>query len=458
MESTGARSVADWAKRFDLARAAFWITIAFGIFITGGVFSSNNLQPYQIFEDGYIASRELIKQQLQSRHDMVEEIRYAGDGVIRYDKARAYFGLTLIQGEFPEGVEIRLLDMSGNIVRRWPARFYDIWPEPSHVMRELIPATDHNYHTQGMWLLPDGAVVFSMTGFGTVKMDKCGTVQWTVDRTTHHSITPVPDGSFWIPVRGDPHEVPEDLLLKGFSPKTPAETLRRYEDRLMLVSADGKIMQEMSVLRALVEGDFHRELFDTWSIDKSDPTHINDIEVVTAPLAKKIVGVHAGDLLVSIRQLHMLAIFDRVSGRIKWHQTGPWVRQHDPDITEHGTIEVFNNGGHHLNSDRFRGSSIMVLDPGTGKTKTLYPLADDSKFYSKIMGTHQLLPNGNRLIVESMAGRVFEIDEKGEIVWDYVKPYDESHATVIESAVRYDMDYFSTQDWSCSRPRDSNHG
>jgi len=35
------------------------------------------------------------------------------------------------------------------------------------------------------------------------------------------------------------------------------------------------------------------------------------------------------------------------------------------------------------------------------------------------MGKHQWLPNGNMLITESMAGRAFEIDNKGTMLWEY---------------------------------------
>lgn len=445
------RKFHDQLKKLDLARVVFLLTIAFGIFLTGGVFATKQLQPYQFFEDGYNAAKALIIQQAQVRPDLVEEIKYDGNGVTLYDEDRAHNGLTLVQGLFREGVELRLLDMSGRIVNRWPVRLSDIWPDLSHIaLAKRISVTKFNYHSQGMWLLPDGAVVFNVgNNIGTVKMDKCGTVEWTVDRMTHHSITHNSDGSFWIPVRGYSHEVPEELLLKDVTHAALNDSRGRYEDRLLLINENGEIEHEISVLRALFEGEFDHDLYDAWQIRKLDPTHINDIEVVTLPLAQKIDGVQTGDLLVSIRQLHMLAIIDRETGRVKWHKTGPWVRQHDPDITEYGNIEVFNNGGDHLNPEQSKGSSVISLDPATNKTEILYPLSENDRFFSRIMGTHQLLANGNRLITESMAGRLFEIDENGEIVWEYVLPYDSSHAALIESAIRYEFNYFSTQDWSC---------
>jgi hypothetical protein len=438
-------------KDTDWARVAFLATVAVAVFLTGGVFAKKRMQPYPAIEEGLKAAETIYQQEIQRRPDLLREIVYAGDGVLRYEADRAYHGLTLVQGLFPEGVELRLLDMSGDVIHRWRVSFFDIWPEPAHVPPEARPATHLNYHTQGTWLLADGALVFNVGNLGSVKMDKCGKVLWTVDRLTHHSVTADANGSFWIPARADPRRLSEDLMLEGITAETPAESLTRYEDRLLRVSADGVIDREFSVLRALFDGGFTAQLFDSWTIEAMDPTHINDIEVVTPPLAAKIEGVRAGDLLVSIRQMHMLAIFDQETGVIKWHQTGPWVRQHDPDITDDGIIEVYDNGGEHLNSDRFEGSRIIALDAATGETEVLYPRLVGERFYSRIMGTHQLLPNGNRLITESMAGRIFEVDANGEIVWEHVTQFDDTYAGLIESAIRYDEDYFSIKDWSCSQ-------
>jgi hypothetical protein len=181
-------------KDVDWAKGAFWLVVALGLFLAGGVFSTLKLQPYQFFEDGAQAAAELVGQAVETRHSLLEKIRYQGNGVVSSDPARAYEGFTLIEGLFPEGVELRLLDMQGEIVNRWPVRFAEIWPEPTHVPQEVIPATDLNYHTHGIWLLTDGSVVFNVSSYGIVKMDRCGDVLWTVDEASHHVITPNPDG------------------------------------------------------------------------------------------------------------------------------------------------------------------------------------------------------------------------------------------------------------------------
>ena len=48
---------------------------------------------------------------------------------------------------------------------------------------------------------------------------------------------------------------------------------------------------------------------------------------------------------------------------------------------------------------------------------------DLSPFYSRYKSAAQRLPNGNTLITESHCGRIFEVTQECEIVWEYVSPH-----------------------------------
>jgi len=438
--------VARHSRNLDVPKLAFLASAFCGFFLMGFVVAARKLPPYQMLKVMYEDGRAFVSQLYQTRPDLLLEREYLGEGVTRHDPRLAYDGLTFMQGLFPEGVGLRLVDMAGNIVHAWVLDFFSIWPNPTHVIpKSTRPAGAMNYHTQGMWIFADGSVVVNFAELGTVKLDGCGKILWTVDRRTHHAMTANPDGSFWIPVKGDVREIAPALLLPGISKEVIVQSHGWYEDRIMLIDRDGVILQELSVLKALIDGGFDRNLFDVMTIAPKDPTHINDIEVVTEALAARIGRVEEGDLLVSIRNLHMLVVMDRQTGWIKWSHTGPWIRQHDPDITADGQIEVFNNGGWGGTD----GSNILRLDPASGETRVIYPPTDKRAFYTRIMGTHQALPNGNRLITESGAGRVFEVTPSGEVVWEYIVPYDEDYAAVIEDVRRFERGYFSVPDWSC---------
>ena len=422
------------------------------VFILGSAVAYTDTPPLNYIRQGYASALLLARDLIMSRPLLLQRRVYEGDGLITA-KPDAYDGFTAVQGLFPQGPQVKLLDMSGQEIHRWPVDFNAIWPDPDHLPADRIPANRLHYHTQGMRLLPDGSIIVNIGEKGTAKMSKCGRVLWTVDRPTHHSITPALGGGYWVPAHRRIEDIRDELLLFGVT----RERLRQqsdtanhgYENLLLLIDENGQVQRELSVLKALVDGGYERALFDAFQNRPTDPTHVNDVELVTPALAEKIAGVSAGDLLVSIRQMHMLAVLDPKTGEVRWSQLGPWVRQHDPDITRDGDIVVFNNAHRELSLNRVPGSNITVFRSDTGVCEILYPQAEQPGFFTDIMGGHQSLPNGNRLIVESRAGRVFEINEAGETVWDFLMPYDEDYASLIESAKRYDSSYFHVDEWDC---------
>ena len=69
--------------------------------------------------------------------------------------------------------------------------------------------------------------------------------------------------------------------------------------------------------------------------------------------------------------------------------------------------------------------------------------------FSRVKGMHQTLENGNLLITETEAGRVFEVDELGDVVWEYINRYDENESGELMAAARYPEGYFTVSDWTC---------
>jgi hypothetical protein len=437
----------------DPALLAFKAALAVLVFLAGGWFASENWQPFKFIREAFEATVTVVEEQTAVRPVLLVTNRYEGDGVNLYDEEQAYNGLTVLQGTLPGGPQLRLVDMQGEELHRWEADFFRIWPQPTHLEEKFVPKSTFNYHTQGMHVYRDGSVLVNISGKGTAKLDKCGEVVWTIDRMNHHSITPAADGGFWIPSHRSAHETPEHLI---FAPITreelvnaPPGRLYQYENMILRTDALGNVLNEFSVLQAIYDAGLESVIWNTMHIKPDDPTHLNDIDIVTAPLASKIEGVETGDLLVSLRQTAQLAILDGETGELKWQHAGPWVYQHDPDITADGNIVVYNNSNYDLHFNRPAGSNLVELDPATGKTRIIYPTEGQPSFLSELLGAHDLLPNGNRLIVESRAGRVFEINPAGEIVWDFVKPYDEHYASLIAYAQRVGVDFFEVDDWSC---------
>jgi hypothetical protein len=94
-------------------------------------------------------------------------------------------------------------------------------------------------------------------------------------------------------------------------------------------------------------------------------------------------------------------------------------------------------------------SNIMEVNPATGETTIKYGAAPNQKMFTGHMGKHQILENGNILITEAMAGRAFEVNPHGDIVWEFVNRYDEDTVALVTEATRYPENYFTVKDWKC---------
>lgn len=432
----------------------FQLSALIVVFLLGGILAANDMQPFRTLFRVYGDMLDIKTEVALTHHKLVLTRTRRDEGITVHDATRAYAGYTVIQGVFDEGVQVRLLDMQGHRLHTWNIDYFAIWPEPPPYLEPgNVPNTVFDYHSQGMSLLRDGSIVVSLGNLGAVKLDKCSRPLWTVNRATHHVVTAAPDGGFWLAGNRSLADVDDSLVTGGVSRESLGSSLGRFENLLIKVDAHGKVTREFSVLTSLIAGHYLNEVSDSMLIDSTDPTHVNDIELVTPALASKIPGIEPGDLLVSIRQMHLLAIFDVDDGSVLWASSGPWIRQHDPDIGPEGNIVVFDNGDGHIPFSPFGGSSLVELDPSTRAFALLYPKVPEQRFFTDIMGAHQLLPNGNRLVIESRRGRAFEIAPDGGTVWELVQPYDATHAALIELAERVDYGFFEVSDWSCSGSR-----
>ena len=178
--------------------------------------------------------------------------------------------------------------------------------------------------------------------------------------------------------------------------------------------------------------------------------HLNDVEEIPTELLDQFPQFSAGDLLVSLRESNLVMVVEPSTGRIKWHHTGPWIQQHDPDWEPDGTISVFDNRyDKSVYGGTLGGSNIISIDPKTDTAEYLYGRGEGQHFYTKQQGNHQIFPNGNILVNETDAGRVFEVTPSGDIVWEFINRYNNEEVIQIRDATRYPPDYFQVSDWGC---------
>lgn len=364
--------------------------------------------------------------------------------------------LIFLSGFFENNNELRLIQRNGNIVARWPVVFSDIFPDTNHLIKP--PETDWNIDIHGALIMPDGSIVFNFEHGGLVKLNHCGDLVWKLEYDTHHSVEEAESGGFWVP--GTKHHSAGNE--STFSPfETPFS-----EDTILRISEHGQILNEISVPKLFYENNMEAILSSTgekFSKGKQwdeELVHLNKIAELSHAVAESFPLFKAGDLLLSLRNLNLLLVIDPATRLIKWWKIGPWLRQHDPEFKEGGTILVFNNniyrnafdiGTDISNSSIPRISNIIEIDPSSNKYNILYGNKDKDNLLSILRGKQDILPNGNLLITEFEGGRVFEINSSGNIIWEYINRYNTHEVAEITEARVYPSSYFSGVDWSCGK-------
>ena len=179
---------------------------------------------------------------------------------------------------------------------------------------------------------------------------------------------------------------------------------------------------------------------------------MNDVEPLPEALASEYPDFQAGDLLVSLRDLNLVLVFDPETLEVRWSATGPFVRQHDPDFIGGGWIGVFDNRRDGTERGTVLGGSrIIALHTESDSSRVVYSGSKGSRFYTAELGKWQSLENGNVLLIESQAGRVLEVDDSGNVVWEWVnEPFSDEFVPEVPEATRYPLSARDVAAWRCS--------
>jgi hypothetical protein len=117
-----------------------------------------------------------------------------------------------------------------------------------------------------------------------------------------------------------------------------------------------------------------------------------------------------------MRNIHTLAILDRSTGVIVRSWQGDWSGQHDAHVLPNGHVLFFDNG---RNAGRSRA---LELDE-TGNVAWEWGGPPGEPMLTACCGIVERMPNGNTVVTESEAGRVFEVTPTGEVVWRFDSPH-----------------------------------
>ena len=317
-------------------------------------------------------------------------------GVLLFDRGKTdSSGLNFYDSTSVTGLESSayLIDMEGTILHRW-----------SYSYRYFKNVTSH-------WkLVGNGDAFVLIAGRRLVKVDKESGRIWEFKGDVHHN--------FGIDEEGDIYVLNRRQTLDA----TIHPTLDSVDDVITILSAQGEKKGEISLLDAVRSSVYafllprvgHLEFeAETRGEEPSlDVLHTNHVEVFDGSVAHRSAFFKKGNILVSMRNINLIAIIDGTTHEISW-AWGPTnlTLQHHPRLLPNGNILLFNN--------RTDLSQIIEVNPLSFAVEWAYQSGD---FFSALRGSCQRLQNGNTLITESDKGYVFEVTKEGEIVWKFANP------------------------------------
>jgi len=330
-----------------------------------------------------------------------------------YMKNEVQPGLTLITGLSNERtMSIKAINFEGESIHNWDIDWYKIWPDSNHIPAHLIPKGKPGTHIHGSKVTQNGGVLFNFENLGFVHLDACGNTVFKVSYPTHHAIEEDENGDYWLP--GQIYHQEPLAQYPNYIPPFK-------DDTIVKISKQGKVLFEISIMDVLKKNGYSGLMYLSTLKSRNtqvsgDIYHLNDVELF--PNSMDEGTFKHGDVMVSLRNINTVFVFDPKTLKIRYLTTGKFVRQHDPDFIDGDHFSVFDNN-HIAPSEYGQNSKIVIVSALDDQVQDYFSSADKVPFYTNIMGKHQWLENGNLLMLESMNGRVIEVNTQKEVVWSY---------------------------------------
>ncbi|MFI8997970.1 aryl-sulfate sulfotransferase [Streptomyces sp. NPDC053542] len=330
--------------------------------------------------------------------------RRRGTGLLALDEDAAYPGYTLYAPLTGTG-EVYLVDLHGEVVHQWnlpyrPGRHARILPNGNLAYNGVLPDQEALFP---MWHKYRGGVMQEVAPDGTV-------VREHIDPLQHHDAHHIGDGRILYtalePLTGE-HAAAVRGGVPGSEPTT-ADGPTVWADTIKEVDADGTELWSWRVADHLDRDEY--------------PLH-PDYSREHYPLINAVLPLADGNILASLRSASAVIIISRETGEIIW-RTEPGIvsQQHNPTELPNGNILIFDNGVFRPHWD-VPFSRVIEVERSSGKIAWEYHDPAREAFFAPFMGSAQRLPNGNTLICDSPAGRIFEVTADGYLCWEYVVPH-----------------------------------
>jgi len=403
-----------------ILRLMLFASAAFLFFLLGSWVAWRDIFPFrEHLRNAFVGVEAVIRRARTSNEPLDTSLwgrprrRDGRRGVIDLNRQHVSEGLTLIL----VGGSAHLVDPEGKIRHTWHLDYEKIiTPEER---RSGLPHESRMYWKPAR-VFPNGDLLVMVDlkgvtpqGVALVRLDRDSRPLWIFHGSVHHDFDIAADGRIYVLGQALRAEAPKGLRLRG----------PLVDERLFILSPEGKLLRDFSILEAFAHSPYAKlinALKGNVRYEKGDYLHSNNLEIADAATAARFGFVREGQILLSMRELSALAVMDVESEKIVWVRRGDWFQQHDPDFLANGHLLLFDNQG---DWERGGKSRVIEYDPATEAVVWQYAGPEGRKLWSLYRGEQQRLPNGNTLINESEGGRLLEVTGGGDLVWEYICPF-----------------------------------
>jgi arylsulfotransferase ASST len=399
------------ARRRIAARAVLAVFVVVGSAVYGAFARSHRVFPYAILNRSLHSS--VHRHDEKSGSNPIASIarmtrlaslpyargyRLATEGaVIRvHERALASDGLNFFtSGHAPAAF---LVDMDGATRMTWTADARTAFPD-------LTPGKDERGRSlRRARFLPDGSLLAMFEDIGLAHLDSASRVLWSWRGPVHSDFAVGEDGRIWVLTRET--RTVEDLNHQG-----PVR-----EDFLVELTSEGRVLRRSSLL----EG-FRRSACSPYvHVLPRGPQILetDGIQILDGKLEERSPAFRRGNLLLSVKGLNTVGVFEPESGAIVWALSGQWFAQHSARLLRNSHLLLFDNLGAMREASR-----VLEVDPFTQEILWSFGREHGEGLLSETGGFVQRLENGNTLITESNSGRVIEVTPDHRVAWEFVNPY-----------------------------------
>ncbi|MFF2792865.1 arylsulfotransferase family protein [Streptomyces sp. NPDC058049] len=280
---------------------------------------------------------------------------------------------------------------------------------------------------------PDGSLYAMVPLHALLKLAPDSTLTWRADLPAHHDLALSPAGEIYVlteeprpvPCTGGSHVLldnsvtvlgPDGLLRAAYSLYEILTTDPRLEALITGVIDEHRVAgrtADPAVLALRLEGangwrrgrDVSR-LLRARPGSPSDILHANTVEILTTAHPAGLWA--AGNVLVSLRNLNLIAVLDLGARAVRWWWgPGELSGQHQPSVQPDGTILVFDNGR------ALSRSRVLEIEPLTQCVTWRY----EPGLFCEMAGGCERLDDGAVLISDAQAGRALIVDRDGRERW-----------------------------------------